>query len=243
MKGDYNKDMLTLKGRWGTGCLISCLLSLIGCPAQLQRSSESPGSAKQTTSAPPEAASAAFLIEPGHSVGALRLGDPHEQVLKVFPKKANYVEEYTYNQPCALTEIHWLDIDLSQENGAVSNGVFIYLKDGRVFQIDAASPRFRTTNGITVDSTPEEVRRHYPRLKSYVLSNSGAKVNGGRDLIYWVDRESGIAFEFYHNSKSGKRQVSKVIAFRPTSDFQPEGCISPPQELHELDPFALEPPG
>lgn len=216
----------------------------IGCAAQVQRAPAVARSATQTvsTSAPVPSTDAA-LIEPGRRVGALRLGDTRERVIEVFPKKPNYDEEYNYDEGCPRTEIHWLDIDLRHENGAVSNGVFVYLKDGRVFQIEAATPHFHTADGIKEDSTPEGVSRHYHRLKAYVLSNSGTKVNGGRDLIYWMDRQSGIAFEFYYNTAKRERRVSKVIVFQPGSGLQPGGCVSSPQELLELEPFSLEPPG
>jgi hypothetical protein len=234
---------LRLKRQQFAGWLIACLLSIIGCSGQIQRAASGTPASKAVPGSPsPSASPEASLIEPGRSVGALRLGDTRERVNQIFPKKPNYDEEYNYDAPCPRTEIHSLDIDLSQENGPVSNGVFIYLKDGRVSQIQVATPRFHTADGITEDSTPAEVRRHYQQLQSYVLSNSGAKVNGGRDLVYWVDRQKGIAFEFYYNRKANQRRVSKVIVFNPNSEFQPEGCVSPPQELRELEPFAVEPP-
>jgi hypothetical protein len=237
--------MITPKSQHLAAWLIPYLLLSIGCAAQVQRAPAVARSATQTvsTSASPIPLTDAALIEPGRRVGTLRLGDIRERVTEVFPKKPNYDEEYNYDEGCPRTEIHWLDIDLSHENGAVSNGVFVYLKDGRVFQIEAATPRFHTADGITEDSTPEELRRHYQQLKAYVLANSGTKVNGGRDLIYWIDRESGIAFEFYYNTGKRERRVSKVIVFHPGSDLQPGGCVLAPQELHELEPFALEPRG
>jgi hypothetical protein len=91
------------------------------------------------------------------------------------------------------------------------------------------------------DALPESVRSKYRNLETYVLLGSGSKVNGGRDLVYWVDGQNGIAFEFYYNSKARKRRVSKIIVFEPHSDFQPEGCLSPPQQLRKLPSFALEP--
>lgn len=98
----------------------------------------------------------------------------------------------------------------------------------------------KTADGITENSTPKEVRHHHPQLASFVSPNSGAKVNGGRDLIYWIDRVSGIAFEFSYSAELKSHFVSKVIVFAPNSDFQPEGCGSP-EDLHKLEPFSLEP--
>jgi hypothetical protein len=214
------------------------------CAAQVRQPPTLSEAASPTPSASARdpASTDATLIIPGQSVGLLRLGDTRERTFELFPKKANYDEEYTYGEPCPRTEIHWLDIDPGKENETVSNGVFVYLKQGRVVQIESATPRYRTSEGITEDSSPEDVRRSYPELQAYALTGSGAEVVGGRDLIYWVEGPKGIAFELYYDHKTNKRRVRKIIVFEPARDFRPEGCVSPPQELRQLKPFTLEPP-
>lgn len=180
------------------------------------------------------------LTVAGKSVGLLRLGDSRERVFELFPKKPNYDEEYTYDENCcgcnyAFSEIHWLP------PGFKANGLFIYLREGRVFQIRVEIDRFPTAEKIKQDSTPKEVRQHYPNLKkAYVLLGSGAQIVGGRELVYWVDSESGIAFEFYYNRRKNQRLVKSVIIFEPRSEFQPDGCVSVPQELKEIKPYSLE---
>ena len=211
------------------------VLVLSGCTVSNQRSSARqgpPSLSEPTTSADPQVKSGATLIKPGRSVGMLRLGGTREEVLKLLGEKH---EEYNYDYPCKYTEMHWYDVARDR------NGVFIYLKDGFVFQIGAATPYYHTADGISEESSPEDVRRNYKQLRSYALLRSGADIVGGRDLIYWVDGPRGVAFEFYYNRKAGKRRVSKVIVFEPGSEFKPEGCVSPPQEFVELEPFALEP--
>jgi hypothetical protein len=173
----------------------------------------------------------AALIKPGRSVGVLHLGDTRDKLIKVLGEK---LEEYTYDDPVKYSEMHWYDAEADR------NGIFAYLKDGRVFQIESDTPRYRTAEGVTSDATPESVHSKYPDLQAYILLGSGSKVNGGRDLVYWVDRQRGIAFEFYYNSKAKKRRVSKTIVFEPGSEFQPEGHVSSPQELRKLKAFALE---
>lgn len=215
-------------------CLIPCILLLNGCASEAQRSLPSTAPAVQL------AVTDMRLIKPGVSVGALRLGDTRERALEMFPKKPNYDEEYNYDgrfTPCVYTEIHWLDFDHLDRWG-----IFIYLKEGRIYQIKADTPRYATVEGITSDSSPEDVRSHYPKLQAYVLLHSGAKVNGGRDLIYWVDRQQGITFEFYYDGRVDARRVASINIFEPGTEFLPNGCISPPREWHRLEPFALEPP-
>jgi hypothetical protein len=124
-------------------------------------------------------------------------------------------------------------------NGIIS----AYLLRGGIAQIEVAAPRYHTVDGITEGSSPEEVRRHYPGLKAYAVLNSAVDFVGGRDLIFWVDRESGIAFEFQYDRKARKRFVKSVSVFMPGTDFLPHGrCVELPQEWHELERFSLEPP-
>lgn len=225
--------MVTVKQRWLMLWPVGCALLLSGCNTKAQRS---PVSVSPT---PQMATIDATLIKPGLSVGALQLGDIRERALEVFPKKPKYDEEYNYDRrfgPCEFSEIHWLDFDHLDQWG-----VFIYMKEGRIFQIAADTPRYHTAEGITSESTPEDVRTHYPQLQAYALLHSGAKINGGRDLIYWVDRQSGIAFEFYYDQRVDARRVGRISIFKPDTDFQPDGCVAPPREWRELEPFALEP--
>jgi hypothetical protein len=206
--------------------LVGCSVSNQGSPAALPTVRRS-----ERTVAPSQEPSDNALIRPGRSVGPVQLGDTREKLIKVLGEK---LEEYTYNDPVKYSEMHWYDLEADR------NGIFAYLRDGRVFQIESDTPRYRTAEGITSDATPESVHSKYPDLQAYVLRGSGSKVNGGRDLVYWVDRQRGIAFEFYYNSKAKKRRVSKTIVFEPGSEFQPEGHVSSPQELHGLKAFALQ---
>jgi hypothetical protein len=178
------------------------------------------------------------VIIPGRSVGPLQLGDTRERALELFGEPT---EEYAYDENslgrCKLTEMHWNDLIYNDRWG-----IFIYLRNNRIYQIFADTPRYATAAGITSDSSPQNVRRNHLTLQSYVLMHSGSKVNGGRDLIYWVDRSTGIAFEFYYHRSLDTRRVASIIVFEPDVEFLPKGCNEIPQEWRELKPFASELP-
>ena len=177
---------------------------------------------------------ASALIKPGQSVGLLRLGDSHEHAVELLGKTE---EDYNFENnksACARSEMHWADVELD------SNGVFLYLKDSRIYQIVAATPRYATREGIKSGDTPGLVRRYYPSIQAFALLGSGSQVVGGRDVIYWVDQQQGIAFEFYYDSKTRKRYLEGIVVFDPEVSFLPEGCISPPQKWVKLKPFSLE---
>src|SRR5882724_6710519 len=132
-----------------------------GCAAKFQNPANS--TRKEPVKSAPSPISSQLpsnpnLTIPGTSVGLLQLGDTRERVLELFPKKAGD-EEYTYNKNCCgcsfdFSEIHWPPPDFK------NNGLFIYLRQGRVFQIMAETDLFPTPDKIRADSTPEAVRQH-----------------------------------------------------------------------------------
>ncbi len=227
-------------------CFIFFTFLIVACSSNCAAQKQNVTNTTQTEVAkpspiPPPSPNNPNLAVAGKNVGLLKLGDTREQVLELFPKKSGD-EEYTYDKNCCgcsftFSEIHWLPPKFE------NNGLFIYLREGRVFQIMTESDFFPTAEKIKPDSTPKEVRQRYPNLKkAFVLLGSGANVVGGRELVYWVNSESGIAFEFYYNRRKGQRLVKSIIVFEPDSDFQPNGCVSIPQELKEIEPYSLEAP-
>jgi hypothetical protein len=179
------------------------------------------------------------LIVPGESVALLRVGDSRERMLELFPKKPNIDLEYNYDQKCCgcdFSDYHWLPPDFK------SNGLFFYLKQGRIYQISVQSDLFATSKGVKLESTPETVRRQYPDAnRAYVYLNSSSKFTGWRNIVYWVDGISGVAFEFYYDRKERRRYVGAIIVFDPESEFQPDGCTSSLREFTELAPYTIEP--
>lgn len=228
--------------------IVLCMLTFVGCTAKSQHTILSPRNVSSTNK-PNDlsplaqrglhgAIPGSTTIVPGKSVGPLTLGGTREAALALFDKPN---EEYIFDEnslgPCRYTELHWNDLDHEDRWG-----IFIYAKDNQIYQITADTPRYATVNGITSDSSPEDVRRSFPASKAYVLLHSASKVVGGKDLVYWVDQASGIALNFYYNRKLNQRRVASIIVFDPSIKFLPKGCISPPQEWRKLQPFSLEVP-
>lgn len=187
------------------------------------------------------------LILPGQSVGELKLGDSKDQFLHIFQWKPGTDEDYNYpasaNCP-GEEELHWLDAGNPPfaNAAAVHVGVFAYLRDGHIFQISVATPRFQTANGITEDSSPENVKRLHPNLQAYWRVNQHDIATGDRDFVYWIDQRSGIAFEFYYARNVRRRLVYRVYVFNPATSFVPEGCVQPPQAWKKVTPYSLDPP-
>jgi hypothetical protein len=181
------------------------------------------------------------LVVPGKSVGPLALGASRGDIESVFPLKKDSDKEdsNTYSECGTFTQINW--VNFSGDRAEWGN-VFIYLRDGKAFQIASALPRYHTIEGISSGSLPDLVRKHYNGLEAYALHTSGGQMFDFHDFIYWVSRDKGIAFELAYNPKQHRRFVYQVIVFEPHTEFIPEGCIFPPQEWIKLPPYSLSYP-
>ena len=175
-------------------------------------------------------------IVPGASVGPIRLGDQEKRIVEELSGFPKIVQQVTYPMCGTIRMTEWFDKALLQ------TGLFIYLRKNSVFQIESETTRFRTADGITEQSLPEDVERHYADMQAYELLSSASDLVGNRNLIYWVDHDKGVAFGFYYNTRKHRRLVYRVLIFQPKTDFQPNGCVTPPQKLRQLRSYSLDPP-
>lgn len=158
------------------------------------------------------------LILPGKSIGQLNLGDSKEFAI-------SYLGKPTEVYPYVCGQVHWNDYKLD------NSGIFIYQKDDKIYHIESFTGRFKTINGIKPDDSPKNLMNFYPNLEAYELLKSGAIINGGKNIIYWVDKDQGIAFGIYYYPKKKQRRIGSIIIFNSQEEFQPNGCLSPPQEI------------
>jgi hypothetical protein len=173
------------------------------------------------------------LIKSGLSAGPLALGDSYERALELFPFKPSDQE---YSQPAGCgRELNWVDL----KNSPVGN-LFIRFRDKSVYQIGVATTRYHTPEGITINSSPQEVRKHYKGLRAYILSRITS--NELRPLVYWVDKKEGIAFAFAPIGKKSGRYLTQIIVFKPNSEICPLDDSPDSPDKRELAPYSLEPP-
>jgi len=190
----------------------------------------------QSNISPPETGEGkdSTLIKPGLSVGPLALGDSYQRTTELFPPKPDVDQESPQSAACGR-ELNWVDL----RNSPVGN-LFIRFKDGTVFQIDVATTRYHTTEGIAINNSPEEVRKHYKGLRAYILSNITSTEL--RPLVYWVDSKRGIAFAFAPYRRKHGRYLSGIIVFKPKSEICPPDDSPDSPDKRELAPYTLEPP-
>jgi hypothetical protein len=180
----------------------------------------------------PPAAPGVSLIDP-HGVGILVGLTATRESLQTGRPPAT-LKDYTDSYPDCKprTEITWPELD---GGGNVS----AFLRNDSVFQIESSTRRYSTIEGITVNSSSTEVKRHYKGLEAYVLDPSGGKESDFHDLNYWISRKDGMAFELAYSPTKRRRFVSRVIVFDPDTEFFPEGCIPPSQRWISAPPYTF----
>jgi glycosyltransferase involved in cell wall biosynthesis len=203
-------------------CILVAMLALVSIPSPLRAQiTEEP---RFTTT----------MIEPGHSLGPLKLGDTEERARELFPKKDIDQE---WEDPCGTT------IDWTDSTNPVGHGeVFIRLKKGKVFQIESSTTRFHTAEDITTFDSPEKVRTSYKEMRAWALLTPPSPALGSRPPVFWIDKKRGIAFELAYDVPHHKRYVYKVIIFQPNKLFCPEQETVDSVKWQAIDGYALEPP-
>lgn len=175
------------------------------------------------------------LIVPGLSVGQLKLGDTRARALELFPFKPNVDQESPQESGCGQ-ELNWVDL----KRPHIGN-VFIRSRDDVIFQIDVATTRYRTAEGVAVNVSPREVQAHYKGLHAFVLSEITSEAEGNRPIVYWVDSEKGIAFAFAYSKNERRRYLYEIIVFKPRSQVCPSDGSTNSPDKRELPAYSLEP--
>ncbi len=173
-------------------------------------------------------------IEPGLSIGPIKLGDSRDRALELFPKKD---EDQQWDDACGST-IDWVDTS----NPVGRGDLFIRLKKDKVVQIESSTTRFQTAEGITTFDHPEKVAHAFKDLRAWVLLTPPVPALGDRPLVFWMDRKRGIAFSFAYDPSTHKRYVYKVIVFGPNKDFCPEQEKTSSPKWQAISPYSVEPP-
>lgn len=185
-------------------------------------------------------------IVPGERVGPLRLGDSMERAVELFGTERQ-ITNFSGSRfgECEFQEAKWVS------RGEGGGGVSVYATSSGIYQIWVNDLSSITRTGIRRGSPAVKIRVRHAQLEAFVLRNSDPGFKGGkrkdalrRDLVYWVSRQDGIAFELGFNHETLSRDVRNIIVFAPGSDFVPMGCerLLAPQGWERM-PEVTEEPG
>ena len=174
------------------------------------------------------------MIEPGLSIGPLKISESRDRALQVFPKKAIDQE---WDDPCGST------IDWTDDTNPIGHGdVFIRLKKGKIYQIESSTTRFHTAEDITTFDPPEKVAHAYKDMRAFVLLTAPNPALGSRPLVFWVDKKKGIAFALAYDPSHHKRYIYKIIVFESNKNFCPEQETINSNKWQSIKPYSVEPP-
>jgi hypothetical protein len=187
------------------------------------------------------------LIIAGQGAGGLLLGDSREKAIARFGTlESEYYYDLETKLKCApRRELRFWDSKDSTNPffEEYDNGAWVYLLNDEIDQIKIQSEKFKTPEGLTLGSTPQQVRRFYPNIRTFVELNTQCECTGGRNLIFWIDKERGVAFEFQYWRDVKARRLSYIFVFKPGTEFLPEGCVYlETQGWREIAPFSVEEP-
>jgi hypothetical protein len=174
------------------------------------------------------------LIVSGESIGNITLGMTQDEVVQILGKKKFYIFNYDTNENCPDTEINVGDENQNLDRDRVKNGLRIFIKRNKVSQIKVESFLYSTKESITSDGSIKSVFDAYPNAKPYMLLNSSSDLTGPKDLVYLVDKNNGIAFEFYYDRREKNRRAGFIFVFQKGDSFEPDGCLMYPKQFIPL---------
>jgi hypothetical protein len=173
------------------------------------------------------------IIQPGVSVGRLRLGDTHEQILALLPLKPNQDQDW-YSE-CGT---QYVRVDEGAHRTAGTVGVTF--NGDRAFQIETSNPRYSTPEGINAESSPEKIKQIYKGLRAYQVDVGQIEAYGDRPLVVWADSESGIAFVFAYSRSEERMTLLTLVVFKPQMQFCVGDAMTSTSKWHEIAPYSLE---
>ena len=206
--------------------------SIVGQGANVHPPAIGSGSGAHTSSSSLEGN--ASLIVPGVGIGKLKLGDTQERTFKLFPPKADVDQEW--KDKCG-NMFNWMD-----SSNPHKGNLFILFRNGRVVQIGSATTRYHTVDALTAYDSPDKVQRYFKGLRAYALLRPSSAAFGNRPLVFWIDRNKGVAFELAYFPEERRRYLYEIIVFAPGGDFCPEGKATDSTNWRELPPYSLDLP-
>jgi hypothetical protein len=144
-----------------------------------------------------------FTIIPGKCVGKTSLGEERSQVLDILgrPSETETPGDGATSAVGSLRTDTWYGKDMDPV-------LMISYDTNRVVQITTDNPRFRTADGISVDSPLRQIRRHFKHLRHHT---DPFGPNSVRTHTHYYDPVAGIAFV----NTNGAPNMDVVTIYRP----------------------------
>jgi len=182
-----------------------------------------------------------WLVVPGKRAGAVALGQNGADIFELFPKPSIG----SYRQPGPLGSECGTAYTIGLLQDAAHPGFLdVFVKDGKIAEIEADGARYHTAAGIASNSSPEEVRLHYDGLRAYLFLGGYYEALNEGPLVLWENEKQGLAFSLAYPSRGDKAlSVYTMIIFKPGASFCVQGSIFPDADRWgKLPPYSLGTP-
>lgn len=159
-----------------------------------------------------------YKILPGISIGNVQLGYNFDEIAKVLGKP---FQDGSHDfQGCKYRVAMWYIPD-HNGNGSILEVIFSF--DNRSVHLKIEGVDFTTPEGIASEDELDLVKKQYidtSNIKSFVdfsLKSNSKFVEGYS--AYWVDKNKGIAFEFYRSHRDKKWRVKSITVLKVGETF------------------------
>lgn len=181
---------------------------IVNSPAPVISSSEPENSSSESQRIETtESAAGRNTIEPGRRIGKLELGASREAVHRAIGNPAE-----TYHVSRGVVGEYWT-------SKSAQHQLRVFYQADKVIQISVESPQFATPEGLTTQSSLDEVRQHYKNLTKLGYFRNGS---GGTLIDYYDSAQQGIAFEFVADTDSLKFSPAEIVVHRPGRQVIPD---------------------
>ncbi|HEX8553036.1 MAG TPA: hypothetical protein VF681_15940 [Abditibacteriaceae bacterium] len=174
------------------------LVAVVLSPLAVQAQPTAPPVANATAKVAP------IPVVPGKSVGKVWLGAPRGTVRHILGKPST-IKARGDN----LTVDEWLGPEVKDSWNNISQRRFaVVYRHERAVQIEFNSPSYRTSQGISTNSSLGEFRKFFrPRLRAYLYTEGG----GGFRYYAYDDRRRGLAFAFGGQDSYDARVLPEIL--------------------------------
>ncbi len=159
-------------------------------------------------------------VIPGKSLGKIRIGDTPAQVHKSLGKptatvrfKSGIIDDVYKSKQ---TRKNWRD-------EIVRDKVEVLYRAGRVIQIEATSPIFKTGNGISTNSTTDTIQNSSFNWRYFIYTYIGPE-DSAANYFYFTDLKQGLTIEFegWQENLFRRSKPTTIIVHRPKTRVIPD---------------------
>ena len=157
-------------------------------------------------------------VKPGLGIRRLQIGDDFNSAVAVLGKP--YFDQTYQFAGCSERMVQW---QIKASGNDSQNLKAVFSPVGEIVQIQAEGRGLETPEGIENEISLLDFKSKYKNTSAIELYADTALKSNSKYVegysAYFVDKERGIAFEFYKNRKDKTWKIGSTFVFKPSQDF------------------------